>query len=124
MQEIQSPPIDEDEPPLFGDPDDDDTASDPPNLREQVTLLNMEISQQAEAHAQRVAAVEAICAEKVQSLKSIVQMQSQEVFELRRAYSDMYSFLTQMRSSGSSVAVMPDMLPSPPPLPRPPPARS
>ncbi|MED6113315.1 hypothetical protein PIB30_069631, partial [Stylosanthes scabra] len=51
-------------PPLFSDPDDDDTASGPPDLREQVTLLNREISQQAEVHAQSLAAVEAVCAEK------------------------------------------------------------
>ncbi|MED6185258.1 hypothetical protein PIB30_055290 [Stylosanthes scabra] len=76
------------------DPDDDDTTSGPPNLREQVTLLNKEISQQAEAHAQRVVTVEAICAEKVRTLESTVMTQSQKVFELRKAYSDMYSFLT------------------------------
>ncbi|MED6207590.1 hypothetical protein PIB30_037110 [Stylosanthes scabra] len=40
-----------------GDPEDDDTASGPPDLREQVTLLNREISQQAEAHAQSLAAL-------------------------------------------------------------------
>ncbi|MED6220894.1 hypothetical protein PIB30_049218 [Stylosanthes scabra] len=88
-------------PPLFSDPDDDDTASGPPDLREQVTLLNREISQQAEAHAQSLAAVEAACAEKVRTLESTVQTQSQEVSDLRRAYSDMYSFLTQMRSGAS-----------------------
>ncbi|MED6166175.1 hypothetical protein PIB30_106525, partial [Stylosanthes scabra] len=82
-------------------PDDDDTASGPPDLREQVTLLNREISQQAEAHAQSLAAVEAACAEKVRTLESTVQTQSQEVSDLRRAYSDMYSFLTQMRSGAS-----------------------
>ncbi|MED6149096.1 hypothetical protein PIB30_059235 [Stylosanthes scabra] len=60
-------------PPLFEDPDDDNTTSSPPDLREQETLLNREISQQAEAHAQRVAAVEAVCAENVRSLKSTVQ---------------------------------------------------
>ncbi|MED6173456.1 hypothetical protein PIB30_059633 [Stylosanthes scabra] len=89
-------------PRLFGDPDDDDTASSPPDLREQVTLLNRDISQQAEAHAQRVAVVEAICAEKTQS---------REFSELRKAYSDIYSFLTQMRSSGSYAATIPDMPP-------------
>ncbi|MED6221202.1 hypothetical protein PIB30_052218 [Stylosanthes scabra] len=51
---------------LWSNPDDDDdTASGPPDLREQVTLLNRELTQQAEANAQRLAAVEAICAEKV-----------------------------------------------------------
>ncbi|MED6173176.1 hypothetical protein PIB30_056821 [Stylosanthes scabra] len=43
------------------------------------------------------------------------------VSELRKAYSDMYSFLMQMRSSESSAAAMPDM---PPPHPPPPPTRS
>ncbi|MED6154605.1 hypothetical protein PIB30_114151, partial [Stylosanthes scabra] len=52
---------------------DDDTASGPPDLREQVTLLNREISQQAEAHAQSLAAVEAACAEKVRTLESTAQ---------------------------------------------------
>ncbi|MED6161217.1 hypothetical protein PIB30_058591 [Stylosanthes scabra] len=70
-------------PPLFSDPDDDDTASGPPDLREQVTLLNREISQQAEAHAQSLAAVEAVYAEKVRTLESTVQTQSQEVSDLR-----------------------------------------
>ncbi|MED6114668.1 hypothetical protein PIB30_082666 [Stylosanthes scabra] len=51
--------------------------------------------------------------------------ESQEVTELRKAYSNMYNFLTQMRSSGSSSSAMPDMPPPPPPpSPPPPPARS
>ncbi|MED6163666.1 hypothetical protein PIB30_082192 [Stylosanthes scabra] len=91
-------------PHLFADPEDNDTASGPPDLREQVTLLNREIAQQAEAHAQSLAVVEAVCAEKVRTLESTVQTQSQKVSELRKAYSYMYSFLTQMRSSGSSSA--------------------
>ncbi|MED6170017.1 hypothetical protein PIB30_026609 [Stylosanthes scabra] len=106
-------------PQLFSDPDDDDTASGPPDLKEQVTLLNREITQQAEAHAQRVAAVEVVCAEKVRTLESTVQTQSQEVSDLRRAYSDMYIFLTQMRSYSSGS--MPDMPPPPPPPPPAPP---
>ncbi|MED6209868.1 hypothetical protein PIB30_058846 [Stylosanthes scabra] len=104
-------------PPLFSDPDDDDTASGPPDLREQVTLLNREISQQAEAHAQSLAAVEAVCAKKGRTLESTVQTQSQEVSDLRRTYSDMYSFLTQMRSGTSGSGSMPDMPPPPPPQP-------
>ncbi|MED6216726.1 hypothetical protein PIB30_010473 [Stylosanthes scabra] len=95
----------------------------PPDLREQVTLLNGEITQQAKVHA-RVAAVEPICVEKVRILESTVQTQSQEVFDLRKAYSDMYIFLTQMRSEGSDSAAMPDMPPPPPPPPSPPPAPS
>ncbi|MED6152993.1 hypothetical protein PIB30_097310 [Stylosanthes scabra] len=64
---------------------------------------------QAEANARRVAALE-----------STVQTQSQEVSDLRKAYADMYSLLTQMRSGGSSSAPLPDF-PLPPPLPPPPP---
>ncbi|MED6196107.1 hypothetical protein PIB30_044167 [Stylosanthes scabra] len=45
-------------PPLFPDDEDADTASGPPDLRERVVLLNREISQQAEANARRVAALE------------------------------------------------------------------
>ncbi|MED6159973.1 hypothetical protein PIB30_047209 [Stylosanthes scabra] len=93
-------------PPLFSDPDNDNTASGPPDLRE-------EISQQAEAHAQSLAAVEAVCTEKVRTLESTVQTQSQEVSDLRRAYSDIYSFLTQMRSGPSGSGSMPDMPPAP-----------
>ncbi|MED6199584.1 hypothetical protein PIB30_077309 [Stylosanthes scabra] len=104
--------------------EDDDTASGPPDLREQVTLLNREISEQAEMHAQSLAIVEAVCAEKVRNLESTVQTQSQEVSELRKAYSDMYSFLTQMQNSRSSAAAMPDMPHPPPPPPPLPPARS
>ncbi|MED6194246.1 hypothetical protein PIB30_026632 [Stylosanthes scabra] len=52
-------------PPLFADTDDDDTATGPPDVREQVVLLNRELSQQAEAHAHKVAAVEAACSEKL-----------------------------------------------------------
>ncbi|MED6204030.1 hypothetical protein PIB30_005433 [Stylosanthes scabra] len=87
--------------PLFGDPNDDDTATGPPNLREQVVLLNRELSQQAETNAQ-----------KVWSLESTVQAQSQEVSDLRKAYSDMYSYLSQIRS-GSSASGMLDLPPPP-----------
>ncbi|MED6196699.1 hypothetical protein PIB30_049833 [Stylosanthes scabra] len=90
-------------PPLFGDPDDDDTATGPPNLKEQVVLLNRELSQQAETNAQ-----------KVRSLESTVQAQSQEVSDLRKAYSDMYSYLSQIQS-GLSASGMPDLPPPPPP---------
>ncbi|MED6220780.1 hypothetical protein PIB30_048182 [Stylosanthes scabra] len=75
-----------------------DTAS-APDLRERVVMLNREISQQAEANAQRVAALE-----------YTVPTQSQEVSDLRKAYADMYSLLTQMRSGGSSSAPLPDSL--------------
>ncbi|MED6153936.1 hypothetical protein PIB30_107008 [Stylosanthes scabra] len=44
-------------PPLFPDDEDADTAS-APDLRERVVMLNREISQQAEANARRVAALE------------------------------------------------------------------
>ncbi|MED6227277.1 hypothetical protein PIB30_112024, partial [Stylosanthes scabra] len=63
-------------PPLFPDDEDADTAS-APDLRERVVMLNREISQQAEANARRVAALE-----------STVQSQSQEVSDLRKAYAD------------------------------------
>ncbi|MED6203140.1 hypothetical protein PIB30_112708, partial [Stylosanthes scabra] len=59
-------------PPLFPDDEDADTAS-APDLRERVVMLNWEISQQAEANARRVAALE-----------STVQSQSQEVSDLRK----------------------------------------
>ncbi|MED6114527.1 hypothetical protein PIB30_081068 [Stylosanthes scabra] len=95
-------------PPLFPDDEDADTASGPPDLTERVVLLNREISQQAEANARRVAALE-----------STVQTQSQEVSELRKAYADMYSLLTQMRSGGSTSASLPDFPPPPPPPPPP-----
>ncbi|MED6147177.1 hypothetical protein PIB30_041679 [Stylosanthes scabra] len=71
----------------FAEPGDDDTARGPPDLREQVTLLKRGLSQQAEAHAQKIAVVEAVYAEKVRTLESTVQTQSQEVFELRKTYS-------------------------------------
>ncbi|MED6184821.1 hypothetical protein PIB30_051186 [Stylosanthes scabra] len=57
-------------PHLFADHEDDDTTSGPPDLREQVTLLNKEISQQAEAHVQSLASVEAVYAEKMRSNRS------------------------------------------------------
>ncbi|MED6112765.1 hypothetical protein PIB30_064653 [Stylosanthes scabra] len=107
-------------PALFGDPDDDDTTTGPPDLREQVVLLNRELTQQADTHAQKVAAVEAVYSEKVRSLESTMQAQSQEVSNLRKAYSNMYSYLSQIRS-GSSSSGMPEM---PPPTPPPPLARS
>ncbi|MED6117936.1 hypothetical protein PIB30_114690, partial [Stylosanthes scabra] len=55
----------------------------------------------------------------VRSLESTVQAQSQEVSDLRKAYSEMYSYLSQIRS-GTSSGGMPEM-PPPPPLPPPPP---
>ncbi|MED6127523.1 hypothetical protein PIB30_088814 [Stylosanthes scabra] len=94
-------------PPLFSDDEDADTAS-APDLRERVVMLNREISQQAEANARRITALE-----------STVQTQSQEVSDLRKAYADMYSLLTQMRSGGSSSAPLPDFPPPPPPPPPP-----
>ncbi|MED6160310.1 hypothetical protein PIB30_050334 [Stylosanthes scabra] len=42
---------------IIGDVDDTDTASSPPDMREQVTLLNRELSQQAEANRQRISCV-------------------------------------------------------------------
>ncbi|MED6197512.1 hypothetical protein PIB30_057104 [Stylosanthes scabra] len=71
-------------------------------------LCSWEISQQAEANARRVAALE-----------STVQTQSQEVSEFRKAYADMYSLLTQMRSGGSTSASLPEFPPPPPPPPPP-----
>ncbi|MED6160679.1 hypothetical protein PIB30_053681 [Stylosanthes scabra] len=94
-------------PPLFPDDEDADTAS-APDLRERVVMLNREISQQAEANARRVAALE-----------STVQAQSQEVSDLRKPYADVYSLLTQMRSGGLSSAPLPDFPPPPPPPPPP-----
>ncbi|MED6127728.1 hypothetical protein PIB30_090905 [Stylosanthes scabra] len=49
----------------------------------------------------------------------ILPTQSQEVSDLRKAYADMYSLLTQMRSGGSSSTPLPDF-PPPPPSPPPP----
>ncbi|MED6183307.1 hypothetical protein PIB30_036668 [Stylosanthes scabra] len=106
-------------PALFCDPDDDDTATGPPDLRDHVVLLNRELTQQAETHSQQVAAVEAVYSEKVRRLESTMQAQSQEVSDLRKAYYNMYSYLSHIRS-GSSSSGMPDMPPPPPP---PPPAR-
>ncbi|MED6121039.1 hypothetical protein PIB30_026251, partial [Stylosanthes scabra] len=88
------------------DDEDADTAS-APDLRERVVMLNREISQQAEANARRVAALE-----------STVQTQSQEVSDLRKAYADVYNLLTQMRSGGSSSATLSDLPPPPPPPPQ------
>ncbi|MED6122403.1 hypothetical protein PIB30_039418, partial [Stylosanthes scabra] len=93
-------------PPLFPDDEDADTAS-APDLRERVVMLNREISQQAEANARRVAALE-----------STVQSQSQEVSDLRKAYADVYNLLTQMRSGGSSSTTLSDLPPPPPPPPQ------
>ncbi|MED6150495.1 hypothetical protein PIB30_072871 [Stylosanthes scabra] len=104
-------------PTLFGDPDDDDTITGPPDLREQVVLLNRELIQQVEAHVQKVAAVEAVCSEKVRSLESTMQAQSQEVSDLRKAYSNVYNYLSQIRSSSSSSGMLEMPPPSSPPLP-------
>ncbi|MED6110423.1 hypothetical protein PIB30_042729 [Stylosanthes scabra] len=61
---------------LIGDFDDDDTATGFLDLREQVTPLNKEISQQAEVHRQRVAEVEAVCDEKMRTLETALEYQS------------------------------------------------
>ncbi|MED6214446.1 hypothetical protein PIB30_103219, partial [Stylosanthes scabra] len=76
-------------PPLFPDDEDAVTAS-APDLRERVVMLNREISQQAEANARRVAALE-----------STMQTQSQEVSDLRKAYTNMYSLLTRTCTASS-----------------------
>ncbi|MED6225795.1 hypothetical protein PIB30_097121, partial [Stylosanthes scabra] len=102
---------------IIEDVDDDDTASGPPDVREQVTLLNRELSKQAEANCQRVVQDGAICEEKVRTLETALESQSQVVSQLRKAYSDMYNFLEQMRSGGSGSAAFTAMPPPPPPLP-------
>ncbi|MED6209497.1 hypothetical protein PIB30_055259 [Stylosanthes scabra] len=102
---------------LFSDPD-DDTASGPPDLREQGDYIA------AGGACSEGSCCGGVCAEKVRTLESTVQTQSQEVSDLRRAYSNMYSFLTQMRSGASGSGTMPDMLLPPPPPPPPPPALS
>ncbi|MED6124303.1 hypothetical protein PIB30_057723 [Stylosanthes scabra] len=94
--------------------DDIVTASGPPDVSEQVTLLNRVLSQQAEANHQRVARIEAVCDQKVRTLETALESQSQEGSQLRKAYSDMYSFLELMRSGGSGSAAFTAM---PPPLP-------
>ncbi|MED6152695.1 hypothetical protein PIB30_094500 [Stylosanthes scabra] len=86
-----------------------------PNIRSRLLCSTGRFHSRGSAYAQRVAVVEAVCAKKVRNMESIVQTQSQDVSKLRKAYSDMYSFLTQMRSSGSSAMAMPDMPPRPPP---------
>ncbi|MED6138157.1 hypothetical protein PIB30_071629 [Stylosanthes scabra] len=101
---------------IIGDVNGDDTATGHPDVRKE-----------AEAHRQRVAQVEAVCDEKVRTLETTLESQSQEVSQLKKAYSDMYNFLEQMRSGGSGSAAftaMPSPPPPPPPLarsPRPPP---
>ncbi|MED6220034.1 hypothetical protein PIB30_041205 [Stylosanthes scabra] len=80
---------------IIGGVDNTDTTSGPPDVREQ----------------------------KVQTLEIALESQSQEVSQVRKAYSDMYSFLELMRSGGSGLTAFTAM-PPPSPLPPPPPARS
>ncbi|MED6214008.1 hypothetical protein PIB30_098868 [Stylosanthes scabra] len=96
---------------IIGDVNDNDIATSPPDVIDQVTLLNREISQQAEAHRQRVAQVEAVCDEKVRTLETALESQSQEVSQLRKAYSNLYNFLEQMRSGASGSAAFTAMSP-------------
>ncbi|MED6174366.1 hypothetical protein PIB30_068358 [Stylosanthes scabra] len=74
---------------IIGDVDDADTASGTPDVREQ----------------------------KVRTLETALESQTQEVSQLRKAYSDMYSFLDLMRSGGSRSASFTAMPPPPPPPP-------
>ncbi|MED6212832.1 hypothetical protein PIB30_087255 [Stylosanthes scabra] len=102
---------------IIGDVDDDDTASGPPDVREQ-RALTASRGEPSEGCSGR-----AICDEKVRTLETTLESQSQEVSQLRKAYSDMYSFLEEMRSGGSGSAAFTAM-PPPPPSPPPPPTRS
>ncbi|MED6149897.1 hypothetical protein PIB30_067048 [Stylosanthes scabra] len=79
---------------IIGDVDDNDTAFGPPDVKEQ----------------------------KVRTLETALESQSQEVSELRKAYSDMYSFL-ELTQSGNSGSASFTAIPPPPP-PRPPRDRS
>ncbi|MED6149818.1 hypothetical protein PIB30_066268 [Stylosanthes scabra] len=85
--------------PTAYDSDDLSTASGPVDMREEVTLLNRELTQQAEEHRQEVQA-----------------LSDRHAAQIKSNVSQMYSFMQNMQAgSASSSAEMPPPMPPPSP---------
>ncbi|MED6164046.1 hypothetical protein PIB30_085896 [Stylosanthes scabra] len=113
--EPAGPPIDKDE---LVDPEHASTCNGP-DAREHITLLNMEIQQQAEAYKQEMEAWKRRYETDVTRLQTTLDTQSAEFDQWKSTASQMYSFMQQMQ--GSSSSSMPPPLPPPPSsAPRPP----
>ncbi|MED6185486.1 hypothetical protein PIB30_057491, partial [Stylosanthes scabra] len=99
------------------DSDDLSTASGPVDMREQVTLLNRELTQQAEEHRQEVQALSDRHAAQIRSLQSSFDTQTAEFDRWKSIVSQMYRFMQNMQagSASSSAGMPPPMPPSPPP---------
>ncbi|MED6151258.1 hypothetical protein PIB30_080806 [Stylosanthes scabra] len=90
------------------------------DMREQVTLLNRELTQQAEEHKQEVQALSDRHAAQIRRLQSSFDTQTTEFDRWKSIVSQMYSFMQNMQAgSASSNVGMPPLIPPPPPPPPP-----
>ncbi|MED6152735.1 hypothetical protein PIB30_094829 [Stylosanthes scabra] len=102
--------------PLVYDSDDVSTASGPIDMREQVTLLIRELTQQVEEHRQEVQELRQQHAAQITRLQSSFDTQSVEFNRWKSTVSQMYSFMQNMQagSATASSAGMPSPIPPPP----------
>ncbi|MED6213365.1 hypothetical protein PIB30_092409 [Stylosanthes scabra] len=82
--------------------------------REHITLMNMEIQQQAEAYKREIEAWKRRYETDVTRLQTTLDTQSAEFNQWKSTVSQMYTFMQQMQVSSSSIP--------PPPPPHPPPS--
>ncbi|MED6151344.1 hypothetical protein PIB30_081595 [Stylosanthes scabra] len=105
--------------PLVYDSDDLSTASGPVDMREQVTLLNRELTQQAEEHRPEVQALSDQHAAQIKRLQSSFDTKTAEFNRWKSTVSQMYSFMQNMQAgSATSSAGMTSLMPPPPPPPQ------
>ncbi|MED6139374.1 hypothetical protein PIB30_083232, partial [Stylosanthes scabra] len=89
-------------------------------MREQVTLLNRELTQQAEEHRQEVQALSDRHAAQIRRLQSSFDTQTAEFDRWKSTVSQMYSFMQNMQAGSAFFgAGMPPPMPPPPPPPPP-----
>ncbi|MED6149978.1 hypothetical protein PIB30_067759 [Stylosanthes scabra] len=105
--------------PLVYISEDVSTANGPVDMREHVTLLNQELTQQAEEHREEVAALCQQHATYLTRLQSSLDTQSIEFDRWKSIVSQMYTFMQHMQGgSSNSSSAMSCSIPRPPsPLP-------
>ncbi|MED6192560.1 hypothetical protein PIB30_011356 [Stylosanthes scabra] len=88
------------------------------DMREQVTLLNRELTQQAEENKQEVVALRTQHASDLARLQSTIDSQSAEFDRWKNTVTQMYNFMQTMHpGTSSSIPGMPSPMPPPPPPP-------
>ncbi|MED6184364.1 hypothetical protein PIB30_046763 [Stylosanthes scabra] len=88
------------------DSDDVSTTSGPVDMREQVTLLNRELTQQAEQHRQEIEALHEEHASALTYLQSSFDSQLTEFDKWKSTVSQMYNFMQNMQAGTTSSTVV------------------